>query len=136
MGKCPYCLSEVDPNNPVIALEALREYVESQGGWHIFEGREITDGLSFTSNGRAFDINIADSKTSYNSGDIDYDHHFYDGLPQGSEFTTYIVFEWNGHYFKITGTGDSYGEVDWNGDLRVVFPKKEIRLIFEDGNEN
>lgn len=133
MDKCPYCSNTIDPNNPVIALEALREYVESQGSWNMFETRDLVDGLSFTnSSGRAFDINVVDKKTSYDKGDLDYDHHFYDGLPQGTEFTTYIIFEWNGHYFKITGTGDSYGDIDWNSDLRVVFPKKEIRLVFED----
>jgi hypothetical protein len=131
MTQCPFCHSEVDANNPIHSIVALRKWVENEGGWSIFESDSETYGYPV---GKTFlvsggEAKVAAKKVSYDSGDIDTS--YYDELPQGTTFDTYVVIEYSGNFYKKSGSGDSYGEISWDGELLPVVPKVKTVQVYE-----
>lgn len=45
--------------------------------------------------------------------------------------SVWIVVKVDGRFYKKHGTGDSYGEVSWNGFLKEVFPKEKTVVAYE-----
>lgn len=43
----------------------------------------------------------------------------------------YIVVKVNGKYYKKHGTEDSYGDLDWDGHVREVFPTEKTVTVYE-----
>jgi len=115
----------LDDNHPASALLAIKDWVENKGGWDIF----VSDRYSAFTAGN-YPVLVVDKKTTYETGDIDRDG-LYDELPQGSTFQAHIVFQVGDNYFKKTGTGDSYGDVSWDGDFRLVTVKEKIVKVYE-----
>lgn len=130
MNKCPYCNSEVDESNSVFILPALLKYIKKYG-WGMFESdHSYPVGKQFTFDG--YSATIAAKKISYDSGEVDVsDYNGDSALPQGSTYNAYIVFKVGNNYFKKTGTGDSYGDVSWDGDLIPVQVKTKTIEVFE-----
>lgn len=141
MNECPLCKTELPNDHPALNLVALETYVKSKGGWEVFESNHVNygypEGKSFsiapktgTFGNKILEGKIVAKKIKYDSGDIERD--YYDGdLPQGTTFETYIVVEIEGAFYKKTGTGDSYGEVSWDGDLKIVTPTEKVIRVFE-----
>lgn len=115
-AKCPTCNSELPDNHPALTLQSLLNYIENSGGWYIFNSYSVGDKVS-----KFDDVEIAAIKTMYETGDVDVESYYGESaLPQGSEFETYIVFKVGEFFYKKTGRGDSYGEVEWDGDIKQV----------------
>lgn len=129
--QCPTCQTELPDTHPATLVTLFKEFIAKNGGWEVFETR-FTKGMRFNFGpGASHYAEVVDSKTSYATGDIDYDAGWYDGLPQGTQFETYIVVKIGDNYFKKTGTGDSYGEVTWDGELVNVTPREKKIVIWE-----
>lgn len=130
MKACPACDTPLPEGHPAFLMTYLQDWVQEQGGWHIFESSKYVKGATFTVNGRT--AKIADIKDTYDSGDIDVEGYYGESaLPQGSTFNGYIVIKIGDSYFKKTGTGDSYGEMSWDGDLKRVAPTVKTIEVFE-----
>jgi hypothetical protein len=127
--KCPYCNSEIEDSNPVLALEAIKNYVENSGGWHIFESSKLGVGSELPIG--QFALKVVASKTSYDPGEIDRSSYYDSELPQGTTFEVYVVLSYRDGFFKKTGTGDSYGEITWDGELRPVTLKTKIVEVYD-----
>lgn len=133
MVKCPYCASEITENNPVLAIQALRKWVEAKGGWDIFESDNSSYGFPVE---KTFTVGnslarVAAKKVTYDSGEIDRDGYYDSELPQGTTFNTFVVIEYAGSFFRKTGTGDSYNDISWNGELLPVVPKVKTIEVYE-----
>ena len=127
MAHCPTCNSELADNHPALMLKSLLEYVEDSGGWTLFDGFDVGDRIPGFP-----EVEIVGLKTTYDSGDINTDDYYGESpLPQGAEFQTYVVFKIGELFYKKTGTGDSYGDVDWNGDIRQVEAKPKTVWEFK-----
>lgn len=123
MPKCPACNSEVDSNNPALLLEDLKAAVTRVGGWGFLEGRNV--GYSFLVGSNS--AKIVERKTTPG-----YPADGYDGAwDQGTEYEASLVIEIGDSYFKKTGTGDSYGDIAWNGDLKPVKVSEKIVKVYE-----
>ncbi len=131
MRNCPTCNSVLPEDHSAFDLEAIQNYVKSNYGWHVFENHTHKEGTTFTlPNGKS--ATIVKSKTSYDKGDIDVEGYYGESaLPQGSTFEAFIVFKVGDSYFRKTGTGDSYGDVTWDGDLTPVRAREKTVLVFE-----
>ena len=134
MATCPYCSSEISPDNPALILDALKKTVDKLGGWAIFENDRISYGYPV---GKTFTVGshvakVEAKKTTYSTGDIERNGYYGESeLPQGTTFDVYVIIEVSGSYFKKSGTGDSYGEVSWDGDLKIVKPVEKLVKVFE-----
>lgn len=129
--KCPYCLSEVVDENQVFLLNKLNNWVSANGGWVIFESDSVTYGYPV---GKTFTIgvnyaSVVAKKIEYSTGDIEKGYYAGD-LPQGTEFEVFIVIKVADSYFRKTGTGDSYGEISWDGTLLPVVPKTKTIEVY------
>jgi hypothetical protein len=131
MKNCPTCNTPLPESHSAFDLEAILAFVKKEGGWHRFEEGAYNQIKNFTlANGKK--ATVAASKTSYDKGDIDVKGYYGESaLPQGSTFDTFIVIQVGDAFFKKTGTGDSYGEVSWNGDLMPVKAQQKTILVFE-----
>lgn len=127
--QCPYCHSEIADSNPVLSLEAIKAYVEKSGGWDLFESARYTVGTVLAIG--EFSARIVALKTSYDSGEIERDGYYDNELPQGTTFEVYVVLSYRDGFFKKTGTGDSYGEITWDGELRPVTVKTKTVEVYE-----
>jgi len=123
--QCPTCNTVLDDNHPAAALIAIQEWVASKGGWDLFEGSRNNVFTTGT-----YAVQVVDKKVTYETGDIDRDG-LYGELPQGSNFKAYIIFQVGDNFFKKEGTGDSYGEVSWDGEFRSVVAKEKVVRVFE-----
>ncbi len=134
MATCPLCTSEIPNDHPALLLGTLDKTVKEMGGWDAFEGDDTRWGKPV---GSTFKVGsrtakVEAKKTSYDAGDLsEYASYYDDELPQGTTFTTYVVIEIDGSYFKKTGTGDSYGRVSWDGDLNLVTPTEKLVKVYE-----
>jgi hypothetical protein len=124
MPACPTCNTELTNDHPALVLEALLTWIDTNGGWDLFDSEDYSVGDDLRmpdTNENKVTVEIVALKTTYDSGDVDVDAYYGESaLPQGSEFDTYVVFKIGELFFKKTGTGDSYGRVSWDGDLRQV----------------
>jgi len=126
---CPTCNTELDTSHPAYNLAKLMEYV-GNNHWSMFDG--CSEGTGVNVPGATLPINIASIKSTYNTGDVDVNGYYGESaLPQGSTFDAYIVFQIGDQYYRKTGTGDSYGEVSWDGDLRAVTMTEKIVREFK-----
>jgi hypothetical protein len=126
--QCPTCQTELPASHPAFDRQVVLDYVKNRlGGWDSFESasKNATWNLS---NGKT--LRLVDSKTDYDTGDIDHDS-YYGELPQGTEFDTFLVFQVGDAYFKKTGTGDSYGHISWDGELTNVTPVEKVVLVWQ-----
>lgn len=133
MKNCPTCNTALPEEHAAFNLPKLQGWVRSQGGWQIFEQSKYKVGYQFSIPGINSVVEVAGLKTSYDTGDISTEG-YYGGespLPQGSEFETFVVLRIGESYFKKTGTGDSYGDVSWDGDVRAVTAKTKVIEVFE-----
>jgi hypothetical protein len=104
-------------------LVSVGKAVRSLGGWSTIESYPI---------GKTFLAGDYTAKVVAKVTDPGYPANGYDGAyEQGSEFETYIVLEAEGQFFKKTGTGDSYGEVSWDGDLLPATVKEKVVKVYE-----
>jgi hypothetical protein len=116
------CDSEIADDNPALKQAALVLAVESQGGWSRFEGRNV--GYKF----KAGDFSCTVEAKQIDPG---YAPNGYDGAySQGETFETYVVISVGDTFFKKTGTGDSYGEVSWDGEVKQTkMTEKVVRVL-------
>lgn len=134
MTACPMCSTVLPSDHPALTLAALESWVRGKGGWDIFDTDSETYGYPV---GKQFAVGdrrarVEAKKTQYNVGDLtEYSDRYGSELPQGTTFTTFVVVGIDGNYFKKTGTGDSYGEISWDGDLRIVTPVEKVVKSFE-----
>lgn len=114
---CPTCNTELSDNHPASAIDKLLNWVEVNGGWsNAFEGYSVGEEVGFVPM-----IEVAAIKLTYDTGDVDVDGYSGEScLPQGATFTAYIVLKIGELFYRITGIGDSYGEVVWNSSLHIV----------------
>lgn len=104
-------------------LVAVGKAVRERGGWGSVEDMAI--GRTF----KADDYTVTVVAKTLDPG---YPANGYDGAyEQGSQFETFIVVEVEGQFFKKTGTGDSYGDVSWDGDLLPATMKEKIVKVWE-----
>lgn len=138
--KCPYCQSEVPEHNSVFKMQAIKDWMETKNlDWSIFENDKPAYGNLedyYWPVGKEFTIgdysaSVVAKKVTYDSGEIDRDGYYDGELPQGSTFNCFVVLNVDGDYFKKTGTGDSYGEVSWDGELRPVTKTVKTVEVFE-----
>lgn len=131
MRNCPTCNTPLPEDHSAFDLNSILDFVKKEGGWHRFEDGAYNQIKTFTlANGKM--ANVVASKTSYDKGDIEPEGYYGESaLPQGSTFETFVVIQVGGAYFKKTGTGDSYGEVSWDGDLVAVKAREKTVLVFE-----
>lgn len=55
----------------------------------------------------------------------------YGELPQGTTFEAYKIYKLGSRYFKKTGSGDSYGEVTWDGPFAEVKAVPQSVVTYE-----
>jgi hypothetical protein len=122
---CPTCNTELNIEHPAYNLTKLIEWVS--GNWDVFEGYSMGQTVPVT--GATLPITVVASKITYDTGDFDRDH-FYE-WPQGSTFEAYVVFQIGDSFYKKTGTGDSYGDVSWDGELRTVTATERVVKEFK-----
>lgn len=128
--KCPTCLTELSDDDPAFDMEAIESYIEGCGGWSAFETEGFIPKEFPLGNSKV--ATVVEKKVHYDSGDVDVEGYFGESaLPQGSIFTTYVVFKVGDVFFKKTGTGDSYGNVTWNGKFSRATVKVVERYVFE-----
>ena len=122
MTTCPMCDSEIASDNRAFKQAALEAYAD-KSSWDRLAQRPV--GHSFIVDG--FNCVIEATKT-----DPGYPANGYDGAyEQGSEFEAFVVVGMEGVYFKKFGTGDSYGEIVWDGPIKVVSPVEKIVKDFQ-----
>jgi hypothetical protein len=127
MYNCPTCNTELPSDHPARAVGAILNFVKDNS-WTVFDNYKEGQRVPIS----GFDISIAAIKTTYDTGDVDVESYYGESaLPQGSEFEAFIVFKVGDSYYKKTGTGDSYGDVDWDGDLRQVTATPKTILEFK-----
>ncbi len=123
MATCPMCNSVIANDNPALKQAALVLAVESAGGWSRFEGRSV----GYTFRAGEFTCNVEALRL-----DPGYPKNGYDGAyEQGTDFEAHIVISVDGAYFKKTGTGDSYGDISWDGAVKSVKVSEKIVKVFE-----
>lgn len=123
MATCPMCDSEIADNNRALKQVSLEETVSRLGGWSSFESCNV--GYPFTAG--PYKAKLEAAKL-----DPGYPPHTYDGsYEQGETFEAHIVIEVEGDYFKKTGTGDSYGEINWDGSVKPVVATTKLVKVFE-----
>ena len=121
--KCPYCESEIEETNPAILLFRLNEVAGSTYSWSTMENWPV---------GKAFRVGSEMAQLVDKKIDPGYPANGYDGAwDQGTEFTAHLVIEFKGSFFKKTGTGDSYGEIAWDGDLKPAKVTEKVVKVYE-----
>lgn len=120
---CPMCNSVIENDNPALKQVALVAAVENKGGWSYLASRN--PGLTFSANG--FTVKLEKVKDTPG-----YPKNGWDGAyEQGETYEAHLVFSVEGTYFKKIGTGDSYGKISWDGELKQVQAKEMIVKVFE-----
>lgn len=124
---CPTCNTELPIGHPAATLEKLLVWVEANGGWATaFEDHSVGDKM-FNDK-----LEIVGLKTTYDTGDVTVENYYGESsLPQGATFETYIVVKIGDLFYKLTGTGDSYGDVVWNSQIKQVQATKKIVWEFK-----
>lgn len=120
---CPTCQSMLDDNTAgAIAVKLLTHIESSWSGWDA----DWEKGQHY----RAGDIDaeIVSVKDSW-VDELDSDTSAY--AHQGETFEAHIIFKVGEYFFKKAGTGDSYGEVSWNGPFRAVAAKAKTITVYE-----
>lgn len=126
---CPTCNTEIDTSHPAYTLTKLLDYVGN--AWHMFDDYSVGDKVSGLKD-TAVPVTIAAIKATYDTGDLGAESYYGEStLPQGATFNTYIVFQIGDMYYRKTGTGDSYGDVSWDGDVRAVTATERIVKEFK-----
>lgn len=126
---CPMCENPIPSDHAAALYTPVKEKVEKLGGWQIFES-DYAVGDFFTLDDGIV-VLVHDAKPTYNSGDITPDGYGESPLSQGDTFATFVILNVAGSYFRKTGSGDSYGDVTWDGDFTIVKPKEITTLVFE-----
>lgn len=105
-------------------IKSVAKAVRAKGGWSYIEN-SVDVGESFTADG--FTAKVVARKT-----DPGFPANGYDGAyEQGTEFEAFIVVEVDGKFFKKTGTGDSCGDVSWDGDLLPATQTEKVVYVYE-----
>lgn len=124
MAVCPYCESIIAEDNKSLKLLALTEAVAKMpGSWTKLES--TYNGYTFSA-GR-FDAVVREIKNNPGYPKNTYD----DTYEQGSTYEAHIIVEIGGIFYKKTGTGDSYGEINWDGPVTEVKMTEKIVQVFE-----
>lgn len=134
MKNCPLCATSLPDSHPAFHIQTFLSWVA--GDWSQFEdhGRSAYYpthplGKTYQIPGIDAPVTLVARKTKYDSGEINADNYYFsDGLPQGTTFKTFLVFQIGDLFFKKTGTGDSYGEVSWDGEF---LPTQKVTKTIE-----
>jgi hypothetical protein len=127
MPNCTICNSDLPSDHPAVTLENLLVWIDANGGW-VWALDDLNVGSRLL-NGA---VEIAALKKTYDSGDINVEAYYGESaLPQGETFETYVIFKIGEIFYKMSGKGDSYGEVQWNGTVRQVEAKPKTVWTFE-----
>lgn len=125
--ECKYCGSILPDSHPAVIAQLIEDSVKD---WSKFESDHERFGYPVGSvvnvpgiNGQVF---VESKKIRPTLEDISegYGHYGESEYPQGTEYSTYIIFRHGDSFFKKTGSGDSYGEITWSGPVRVTKPKE------------
>jgi hypothetical protein len=117
------CDSEIADDNRAMKQAALEATVSKLGGWGYLESR--TAGYTFNVGSWLANVEAVKDTPGYPTNDYDGAYN------QGETFEAFIIVAIDGTYFKKTGTGDSYGEISWDGLLKVVVPTTKMVKVFE-----
>jgi hypothetical protein len=116
---CTVCESELEPGS--VGALAVQLFDAVSDRWYSFnEG----DKVPFAG-GVAEVVKVRDG-WSDSDGDIDYSY-----TRQGQTFEAYVVFKVGEYFFRKEGTGDSYGEVSWDGNYGPVQMKSKTVTVYE-----
>lgn len=107
----------------LVKLKAVAQAIRNMGGWGYVEDFNI--GYTFQAGN--YTAKIVEIKR-----DPGYPANGYDGAyDQGTTFESYIVVEVDNEFFKKVGTGDSYGSLNWDGDLLPVKVSEKVVKYYE-----
>lgn len=131
---CPLCATELPDSHPAFRITAFLAWVD--GDWSQFEdhGKSVYShthplGKEYDVPGVDAPVHLIARKSNYDLGELATDsYYFSDGLPQGTTYKTYLVFQIGDLFFKKVGTGDSYGDVNWDGEF---LPTRKISKTVE-----
>lgn len=131
MQKCPLCFTEVPDDSPAV----LAEIIDKEVSWHSFESDSAQYGKPI---GHKFNIpgvgiaEVVAKKAKYDTGDLGTGYYGGESeLPQGTEFDVFVVLKVGENFYRKTGTGDSYGEVFWTGNVRPVQGVAKTVIVYE-----
>lgn len=115
IANCPTCNASLPAGHPVLLMPDLEEKMhEMVSGWkYPEEGDPVTVGQW-----RGTVV-----KFSAGPGDGDYN--------QGATFDTELVVKIAGAFFRKVGTADSYGDVRWERQIRLVKAKEKTVTVYE-----
>ena len=117
--KCTLCASEISPGSVGEISLLLKRHLDSR-----YEAERV--GYKFNFNG--YTAEIVKVKDSWDDG-LESETSSY--AHQGETFEAYIIYKVNDFFFKKAGTGDSYGEVSWDGGFGPVEAKPRVITVYE-----
>ncbi|OKI54556.1 hypothetical protein [Micromonospora sp. CB01531] len=132
LKNCPYCDSEVWPDNPVFVATLLERELDRQWGkaesesdyygWPVGKRIDLKDGLT---------AEVVDKKIKVDLSELADGTYYGDGqLTQGTTFQVYVILKVGENFYKKTGEGDSYSDITWAGPVVPVKPREEVRTIY------
>lgn len=132
MAECSYCGSEVEETNQVFTADAINR---AEVYWHHFENERGSYVYPVGSFIEIDGVGRAEVVAKKLRADVsEFEEGYYEGgtsLPQGTTFQAYVVLKVGDHFFKKTGTGDSYSDITWTGDVRPVKAKEKTVTVYE-----
>jgi hypothetical protein len=121
MITCTVCKSNLAEGSEGATAVELMRFVESNYGWDNFDENE-----TFMMHGQ--EGKVVKARKSWNDSGTGDDYSY---LHQGDTFEAFLVFKVGDFFFKKTGTGDSYGEVRWDGDFGPVEMKSKTVTVYD-----
>lgn len=112
INKCPTCDAPVAPDD---ALN-LGATLEEARDWYSWPAAPSKFTLWFR--GSPIEVNLIDRNV------IAYEE-------QGNETEVWLLFRIEDKFYKKYGTGDSYGDVDWDGPFKEVYKSEKVVTVYE-----
>lgn len=122
---CPLCKTVLEDGSEGDIAVRLQRSIEDTGGWDRYPAFKL--GMHYMIDGK-YDAEIVAIKDSWDDG-LDSDTSAYSH--QGDVFEAFIIFKVDDFFYRKTGSGDSYGEVSWDGTFGPVRVQKKIVEVYE-----
>lgn len=120
MIECTLCKSTLDPDSEGGIAISLLNFID---GSYRHTWDSFTEGQHFSLN-NGLVAEVVKVRDGWNDGleseTSSYSH-------QGDTFEAFVVFKVGDFFYKKSGTGDSYGDVSWDGDFGPV--KLQVRTV-------
>lgn len=122
MITCITCGTDLEPGSVGAIAVKVKQYADSNYGWGYFD-----EGDTFTIDGQKAEV--VKVRKAWNDGGDDSEDYSY--ARQGQTFDAFVVVKVGDLFFRKSGTGDSYGEVSWDGDFGPVQMKSKQVTVYE-----